>query len=406
MTFSTVQIGRLVLTELPKNPASEALSALTMANSGRLLHVSGQEFLQAAGLPKMLALQDDLEGMVKTPAPIPVVFGDKTSRNGYYLPYGASNSEANWNGETIINDWSVDLQRIGADTEVDFESRVSGAQTVNNSFTLTGVLWNAPPVGHYGFWSGTVAPPAVTRTGPDGALTVWTGLPLQNTYRWGCAVANYSLGRARVLNNSIERAGITFSPTQGLWELQNSLVRVRPLSSGGVIEVASYSGGAWQAKAWDITAAGTSLGVVDSATVLWNDYEGATVRLLKDTNPGRILVDLTLRRGSRFVEVYIQAEVAATLKIVRASAEGGSSATGTVTATSNDTAGNKYSIGSAHTFTADTTNGGISVATATTMDAYIGCVIGGTGAATGDAATDLLAQYAGRRSEYVQAVRR
>lgn len=209
MSFSTVQLGRVALTELPQNPASESLSALTEATSGRLLHVVGQELLQTAGLPKMLAIQDDLEGMVAYNTLVPVTFGDKVSRNGYYLPYGASNSETNWNGETVLNDWTVDLQRIGSDQEVDFESRVSGAQTVNNSFLLAGVLWNAPPVGHYGFWSGATAPPAVTRTGTDGAVKVWTGLPLQNTYRWGCAVGSYAGGRARVLNNGIERAGST-----------------------------------------------------------------------------------------------------------------------------------------------------------------------------------------------------
>lgn len=410
MSFSTVQLGRLALTELPQNPASESLSALTMTTSGRLLHVAGQEFLQGAGLPKMLAMQDDLQGMVDysgaNGAFIPVTFGDKYSRNGYYLPYGANNSEVDWNKETITNDWSMDLRRIGSDQELDLESRMSGPQTVNNGFTLTGVLWNAPPVGHYGFWSGANTPSLVSRTGADGVVKVWSGLPLQNTYRWGCPVASYAGGRARVLNNGIERAGVSFSPTQGLWELQNSLVRVRPLASGGVIEVASYSGGAWQAKAWDITVGGTSLGVVTSASVIRNDYEVCVVKLLKDMSPGRVTVDLTIRRGSRFVELYVQAEVAATLKVVRATTETGTSATGTVTASANDSAGNRYTVGSAHTFTADTTNGGLSVAAATTLDAYIGCVIAGSGAAAGDAATDLLAQYAGRRSEYVQAVRR
>lgn len=406
MSFSTVQIGRLALTELPQNPASESLSILTAATTGRLLHVVGQELLQTTGLPRILAMQDDLQGMVSYGAVVPVTFGDKADRNGYYLPYGATNSEANWNGETILNDWTADLQRVGADTEVDLESRMSGAQTVNNSFTLTGVLWNAPPIGHYGFWCGANTPSLVTRTGADGAVKVWTALPLQNTCRWGCAVTNYAGGRARVLNSGIERAGIGFSPAQGLWELQNSLVRVRPLASGGVLEVASYSGGAWQAKTWDVQVGGTSLGVVDSVSVLRNDYEACVIRLLKDMNPGRTTVDLTLRRGSRFVELYVQAEVAATLKVVRATTEAGSSATGTVTATANDAAGNRYTVGSARTFTADLVNGGLSVATATTLDAYIGCVIAGSGAASGDAATDLLAQYAGRRSEYVQAVRR
>jgi hypothetical protein len=405
VTFSTIQLGRLALTELPQNPATEALSSLTMATSGRLLHLIGQEFLQTSSIAKLAAMQDDLEGGVAYGALIPVTFGDKVDRNGYYLLYGATNSLANWNNETIVNDWTADIQYVGRDTEVDLESRVSGPLTVQNSFSLTGVTWNAPPIGHYGFWSGSTTPSLISRTGADGVVKVWDGLALQNTYRWGCPVGSYAGGRARILSSGIERSGVNVVLTQGAWEVQNSLVRVRPLPGGGVIEVASYSGGAFQPKAWDVQIGGVSLGAMDSATVLRNDYECAVIRLLRDTNPGRVTVDLTIRRGSRFVELYVQTAVGAIIKVVRATAEAGTSATGTVTATSNDSAGNRYTVGSAHAFTADTTNGGISLA-ATAMDAYIGCVIGGSGAATGDAAADLLAQYAGRRSEYVQAVRR
>lgn len=403
--FSTIQLGRLLLTELPQNPVSESLSFLTMSTSGRLVHITGQEFLQASSIAKLAALQDDLEGAVAYGVLVPVIFGDKSDRNGYYLLYGATNTLTNWNGETILVDWTADIQYVGRDNEIDLETRASGPLTVQNSFTLTGVSWTAPPIGHYGFWSGNVVPSKISRVGADGTVVVWYGLPLQNTYRWGCAVATYPGGRARVLNLNIERSGVNVALGQGVWELQNSLVRIRPLASGGVIEVASYSGGAFQAKSWDVTVGGTSLGVANSATVLRNDYESSVVRLLWDLNPGRVTVDLTLRRGSRFVELYIESGVAAIFKVVRAAAEAGTSATGTVTATSNDSAGNRYTVGSAHSFTADTTNGGISLST-TAMDVYIGCVIGGSGAATGDAATDLLAAYAGRRSEYVQAVRR
>lgn len=403
--FSTIQLGRLALTELPQNPASEAQSALTMDTSGRLLHLVGQELLQTSSIANLAAIQDDAQGGVKEGLLIPVTFGDKVNLNGYYLFYGVTHSVANWNNETILTDWTADIQYVGRENEVDLESRVSGPLTVQNSFTLTGVSWCAPPIGHYGFVSGNSAPTLISRTGAEGVVKVWYGLQLLTTYRWGCAVANYPGGRARILNLGIERTGVNVAVTQGSWELQNSLVRVRPLTSGGVIEVASYSGSAWQPKSWDITLGGTSLGVATSAKILRNDYEACSVRLLWDLNPGRITVDLTLRRGSRFVEVYVQTAVSATMKIVRASAEAGTSATGTVTATSNDSAGNRYTIGSAHTFTPDAANGGISL-TATAMDAYIGCVIGGSGAVAGDAATDLLAAYGGRRSEFVWAVRR
>lgn len=409
MSFSTVQVGRLALKELPQNPVTEQSSQLMMSTQGRLLHVVGQEAYPLSTVGQMAALHDDLQGLVAGAYLIPVTFGDKADRNGYYVVYTAQSGLQNWNGEAITDDWAADLQRVGSQLEVDLESRVTGPQTVNNSFALTGVLWNSPPGGHGMFWSGVTTPSAVTRTSADGVnQVVWTGLPLQNTYRWGCQVTAYGNGRARFQDdNSIERSGTNFSlGNPALWTLSNGLVRVQPGTSGNTIDVAAWTGGAWQIKAWDLTYGGVSLGSWSSAGLLRNDYETVILRLVKDLNPGRTLIDLTLRRGSRFVEIYINAETSTTLKVVRHSAEAGTSATGTVTATANDGAGNKYSVGSAHTFTADVANGGLSLAATTTLDAYIGAVVSGTGAVAGDAATDLLAQYAGRRGEYVQAVRR
>jgi hypothetical protein len=409
MALSTVQLGRLALKELPQNQAGEQSSALAMSSSGRLLHIVGQEAYPLSTVAQMSALHDDLQGLVAGSYLIPVSFGDKADRNGYYTVYAAQSGLQNWTGEAITDDWAVDLQRVGSQLEVDLESRVTGPQTVSNSFALTGVLWNSPPAGHFGFWSGATAPSAVSRASADGVnQLVWTGLPLQSTYRWGCAVASYGNGRARFLDdNGIERSGIDFSiGNTALWTLSNGLVRVQPGTSGNVLDVSCWSAGAWQVKAWDLLAGATALSSWSSVSVLRNDYEVVIVRLLKDGAPGRTLIDLTLRRGSRFVEIYINAQIAATLKVVRHSAEAGTSATGTVTATANDAAGNRYTVGSAHGFTADTANGGLSLAATTTLDAYVGAVVGGGGAASGDAAADLLAQYAGRRGEYVQAVRR
>jgi hypothetical protein len=220
-------------------------------------------------------------------------------------------------------------------------------------------------------------------------------------------VASYLNGRVRFIDsNALERSGVNYSPAASGWNLNNALVRVQPLASNGVLQVAAWTGGAWQNISWDILSGGTTLGAPTSCTVLRNECELAVVRLLWTQAPGRITVDLTLRRGSRFVEVYVQGEFSATLVIQCFTAQAGTAGTGYVSATANDGAGNRYIVGSAKTFANLLTQGGISLASTTTLDAFIGVVAGGSGAVAGDVATDLYAQYLGSPSELVQAVRR
>jgi hypothetical protein len=203
-----------------------------------------------------------------------------------------------------------------------------------------------------------------------------------------------------------ERAGDSAQlPALG-WSLSNGLVRVQPLAAGGVLAVAAYTGGAWRTKNWDVLANAVSVGTFDRCQVLINQYEMVAVRLTKFFTTGRFYLDVTLRRGHRFVELYLQHEFGTTLKVARATNETGvNTLAGTVVATANDADTNKYIVGSARTFTADL-NGGISKAATPTLDAFIGVVAGGTGAVTGDQAVDLQKQYMGLPTELAQGVRR
>jgi hypothetical protein len=418
MSFSTVQLGRLLLTELPQNPAVDQSSVPTLSYSGRLLHVVGQEAYPLSTSAQMAALHDDLQGMVGGQYLIPVVFGDKSDRNGYYSVYGAQDTLQNWNGEVITNDWQVDLQRVGADLEVDFESRLTGPSTVNTTLALTGSQWNSPPGGHYAFYGlGTPTVPSVNRPCSDGTnQRVWVpgnlGSTPPTTARWGCAVGKYGNGRCRFLDSSgLERSGINFAVSSVTsWTLTNGVTQVTPGTGGNILDVNVWTGGAWRVKHWDINYGGSLIGAPwSSVNVLRNDYETVIVRLVADSGGTRVLVDLTLRRGSRFIEFYVNAAASNTIQIVRHDSEAGTvgsgSSAGTVTATTTDSDGNMFTIGSAHTATASTNPAGLSV-TAATMDAYVGSVAGGAGANALDTASALMAQYLGRRGETVYAVRR
>ena len=141
--------------------------------------------------------------------------------------------------------------------------------------------------------------------------------------------------------------------------------------------------------------------------MLRNDYEAAVVRLMKARAPGRSTLDLTLRRGARAVEGYLQTDVSATLSASLATLENTTSfaSAGYVVATSNDAAGNKYTAGSARNFTVHA-SGGVTKAAATALDFYLGAVVNGSSAASGDTAIDLRNQYVASLPERVYGVRR
>lgn len=410
--FGTIQIGRLTLTELPQQavaPASAAPSSTTP--TGRTLQILGEESLPAytpLTLAQLQARQADILGL--TGSFVPVVFTDKTDLNGYYVVVDVSVSQVNWNGEMSTVGWTIDLMRIGTDTEIDIESRLTGGTRVN-SFSATGVRWHAPAQATYQYFSAAGnSPSVVSRTSADGAMSVYYSLPSPCIPRWGCAVGSYLGGRARFLDsNLIERTGIQFPTTAAGWTLHNAFVRVTPLVVGtGVLSIDAYTGGAWQTKNWDLQYGGSSLGQPLTVSVLRNEPEIVVLRLLWNTTSGRVTADLTLRRGSRFVEFYVQAQNSGTIKIVRGTAEAGSNggAGEYVSAAANDSAGNRYIVGSALTSTQDLANGGISKAATTTLDAFVGVIAGGSGAVAGDQGADLYSQYLGAPAELVQGVRR
>ena len=139
-----------------------------------------------------------------------------------------------------------------------------------------------------------------------------------------------------------------------------------------------------------------------------NTFEHCILRLTANivNAPGRVTVDLGLHRGSRFVEGYFQSSSSTTLKVVMNNVTASSSGSGYIVKTSNDADGNRPIAGTSRTPIYDLTNGGISKASTTAMDFYIGGVIDATSPLSGDAATDLQNQYIGTLPEATYIVRR
>lgn len=412
MSWGSLTLGRIGLNEIHTVP--EARNAGT---GSRTLRISGREWtdLQKVvpstyelALARVRALEEDL--VLTLHSYLPVTFSTKSDLNGFYYVTDVNVNRTEWRDEAAFIDWDVSLQGVGNDNSTDIESKL-GAAIRANDFANTGEIWHAPSPGAYGYWVGSTSPSTMTRTGADGALTIYRALPISQNPTWAVSVGSYLTGRSRLLIDSVERAGEGIRTNSLNWELNNGLLRVRPLSSGGMFEVASYdaTSGLWEAKAWHVARGGAtvSLGVSESMTVIRNQPERVTIRMLKSHSVGRTYIDLTLRRGARFVEIFVQSSSGATLGIFLNATETATNslASGYITATGNDADGNRFIAGTARTATY-TANQGFSKAAVATLDAFIGSVVGGGSAATGDAAADLMNQYIGSTSETVLMVKR
>lgn len=392
---------------LGRIPLRETFVATEGGGDGRSLDLEGQESYPPLTRAQVIARHDGINSLIPGQV-IPVTFTDKPERNGYYTVKTSGSTYTEQRTELVTADWKVSLDRVGSDSETDLQSRLTGAVRLND-FSLTGERWHAPPIGHYGYYTGATNPTTMTRTGADGAMTVYRGVPANISPRWGCAPTSYLTGRVKVTTTgSQEVYGVDVPLAATGWALSNGLVNVTP-SASATLDVQAYTGGAYHSKLWNVSVAGSGSSITswDGATLLRNDPEMAIVRLVKSQSPGRATLDLTLRRGSRFVEGYLQLGTSATLAAYRSTVETNTSfaASGYVVATSNDADGNKFVAGSARTFAAHT-NGGVQKAATTSLDFWIGVAAGGSSAVSGDAATDLRNMYVACMPEAVYGVRR
>jgi hypothetical protein len=402
VTWGTVVVGRLTLRE-----AFTAEPAVNASTGERTLTLSGEESSPPLTAADVKVRNEDVLGLLGRY--VPVTWTDKADLNGFYKVTDVNaGTLTNWGDEVVKFSWQIQLVRIGPANGVDYSSRLTGVAR-GNDFGLSGERWHAPAASAYAYFTGVGAQPSgvVQRAIADGgSITVYRGVPASAAPRWGTTTLDVQKGRVRVLvpgASGTERTGVNLllSASAGAWSLENALVRVVAGASAS-LTVSAWTGAAWAPVDWGVSVSASASGQItswDAATVLRNDYEMAVVRLVKATagasGAGRVLLDLALRRGSRFVEATLQTDASTTLGIYRPSAEAGTApaSSGYISATANDGAGNRYIVITPRTFTAQTTQGGITASAATRRDFALGAVVGGSGAATGDQAAQLAAQY-------------
>jgi hypothetical protein len=398
--YGVMQVGRLALRE----DSSAELSAV----GGQVeMNLSGQESYGRLTLNDLIQRVDDvlaLKGQL-----LPCTFTQKPELNGFYQIADVTATYTKWTPQNVaIVPWSMKVRRAGYTGDTDLEARLAGPLTRANDHVATGERWHAPNINHVGYSVGSTLPTVVARATTDGSLTVYRGITVGVHPRWGTTPTNALLGRVRFLDSlARERVATRVDLAATGWEVHNGLVRMQVNAANGNLILSHWSGSAWQAKEFTVfhsTGPAVAMGVPDYLTVLRNDLECVTVRLTKSLAPGRITVDLTLRRGSRLVELYAQHQFGTTLKLVRATVEATTASTGYIRATAADANGHRFVMGSTRTFVADNVNGGLSRAATPTLDAFV--AIERSGAGTGDLAAQLWAQYLGAASETVRGVRR
>lgn len=401
-TYGTIQVGRLSLRE-----TFSVKTDVHASHGERTTVITGEESFPPLTLAQLRQRHEDL--MTMRDMIMPITWTNKPDQDGFYVVDDVSAEQVNWTGSVVKFSWSIRAIRIGPDNSAELESRLTSIAK-QNDFNQAGEIWNAPSIGHYAYYTGTTQPGGtVVRTGADGAISVYRDVPDDVNPRWAVPVSQYSGGRARFLVDGVERSGTNINDG-ATWALSNGLVNVTPGASGGLV-VESHDGSQYEAKAWNVAvgASATPVGDWAAVAVLRNDFEMVTIRLLKTRSPvGRTTLDLSLRRGSRFVEGYLESDTSTTLAAYLASSENSTVPVsgGYSVATANDGAGNKAIVGTSRTFTGNVTNVRIHRTNSVSLDFYLGAVIGGTGAVAGDAAADLQDQYIGAPAEIITAVRR
>lgn len=406
-SWGIVYAGRMVLRE------NFIVSDAVNANTGvRSVGISGEESSPPDTLAVVKQRREDLVGLMGRT--IPVRFTSKSEYNGWYTVTDVGADTTNWTDEVVKFAWTLKLDRIGPENAIDMESRLTGVGR-QNTFNLAGERWHTPAASAFGYYTGTAQPSgSVNRTlaNGEGVVTVFRGLPASVSPRWGTTLVDVLRGRSRVLVDSVERTPEDLIMAPGTWELNNGLIQVIPGASA-TLQVSAWDGSAWDRIDWNASVTASASGAItawSAASVLRNDLELVTIRLMAPTSntSGRVVLDLTLRRGARFVETYLQTDIAGTKSWYRSAAEAGTAPASAsyVTATGNDGGGNRYLVAAATSFTAQTVQGGITKSATRTLDAGIGSVVGGGSAAAGDAASVLRDQYILTMAETTMEVRR
>lgn len=386
------------------------------------------------------AVVDQLGGLVETGREslvVPLEWDDEPKRNGFYRVTGV---------DLPVDRPLLNVHKVKAKLSL---SRVAGSSSLAGEHVLWGADRQATPT--TGSWVGNEPNPWVAYLDSWGPHTVDLVTPGQQARQLTATSAMNTL----LDFNSSYRISVFTTPTpatfyegactirtgtplqyvtgrrQGIdpeaWEISNGLVKITPPSTAArsfELKYRNKAGTAWSTRTrafafWDDNTytdnpAGVNPRVV---TVTRNTPEQVTVRLSVPFTyfKGSVALDLTLRRGSRFVQVSLSAGVASQWALGHQTGFNGawggidSPTVGSIE-TNNDTDGNRsflmfgsvQNVGVTFVSTGRVSNGAFNYKH---MEVGVGGEIGGTSANTYDQAAYLERQYFAAMGETFRVVR-
>jgi hypothetical protein len=335
---------------------------------------------------------------------VPITWAKDSSRDGWYRIASVDTSDeltgrlgspAQAGGNTAYN-WSAELVRV-PDFSAPRVELALGGTTRSNVYGIVGAAtfptWSSN-VSAYSIDLGTIST-AVSRTGADGAQYVFyksapSASDIPDYPTWGTAPADYYKGGPRIevsYDTGTSWRTVVGRQVQNLptyWRISNAFVRCTATTTSAKTElsVEHYDGSQWEtAKVWQLTEDASYTAVAQAPNelgILYNRSDAVAVRVGFGTVTDLRTLDVSLRRGVRYLECVASGVV--TPGVRRGTNEAATALTTAcgLRATSNDAGGNKYVVATPLTLAGtDTTIGAIRVATGT-FPFMIGLAVGGT----------------------------
>ncbi len=410
---NTISIGRLTFT----SPRTLGFSGGT-DSVNRSVSLSGK--LAVDDLDDAVSLRDELISMSKMNVPVAFTYTGDVTLKGYCNLTSASVDISRYSIGGI--DYSLELEWLGKPGEINLESHFSGALIENShSITSTTNQMHSPPRQHFTYHHTGTLTNTNREIFQDQTTIIKTGGNLRATNAtYNVEPENYYEGAVEIKIKDYHdqlrlRAGRDSDnkPTDAV--IENGLIKLTVLGDNTSQcrfttrlydpDLNDYS----SAQTWAVSATNseTEWQSWQSIQILKNEPQIATIRLTTHydaTNKdGRLVFDVTIKRGARHLEFVASQWQTQQLNIKAVTSLAGTNDTGYVIATSSDGQGNKYIIGTPSTYTADTTNLGIEVSGTTAVKGFIGGEIGSaSGANTADSIRD---QYIDSIFETVRVVK-
>lgn len=417
----TLTIGRCGLDVTHDNVQS-------IDDSGDRVQIQG--WLYTSSLADVKVLRQQLLGHVDNPDEpvVPVTWSSDSTLDGFYRVTGASVGAQyeQRNYDNFIFPFSVDLERVHGTTVACIAEAIQTVALRTNSYGITTASWVALPfVQSFTPLTAFIRNSTTTvalQTARLGESTMYTAdaaalFPGSASAQIVVPPSEWYTGACRVEVGSSFRKAVGRDIVNDLtnWRISNGMVRISAnVTTGSQLDVQWHNGTSWSTtKSFEVTyggAAYTGYGVAPrSVHILRNSPERVTVRVTVNV----IAIDLSVRRGSRTVEVGIAVvDGISTLAhgVKRTSVEAATALTGGIRATSNDGDTNRYvlSAGGSGAITTDLVNGRmyLSGAAAVSWQFGIGSEIGGSGAAGLSTAQSQVYQYMAVWNETMRVVSR